>query len=70
MNKANIDRNKANHVAQFAIAGKPDRKAHAKLQSRVEDHTAMLRAGSKENKVDTRMQTGGYHRPGSMQRAA
>ncbi len=40
-----------------------NRKKH--LQGRMEDHSRMIASGSRENKVNLRMKTGGFHRPGS-----
>lgn len=59
MNPANIERNKANHVAQFAAKGAPNRKQAALRSRRVTDYNLMIASGKVSDDYS------GYHRPGS-----
>lgn len=50
-----------------------NRKAHAKLHARMQDFEQMrankgYRPGQRDGKVQMRIDGGGYHRPGSLQR--
>lgn len=57
--------NEAPKVAGNAKRGEPDRKARARLDRRVFDFNAMM-ADSRD--PTGRKGSGGYHKPGSMQR--
>lgn len=47
--------------------GPPDRKAHAKLGARIGDYSRMMEAKNTQS-LHSRKETGGFHKPGSMQR--
>ena len=47
--------------------GQAHRKARAKLERRLADHTALMASSNPESsKKAQRKENGGYHRPGSM----
>lgn len=58
---------KLHPVAGNAKKGQADRKARAKLDGRRADYTAMM-ASKNTQTAHSRKETGGYRRPGSMQR--
>ena len=47
---------------------KASKKIEKKLAVRLNDYGSMMAAGSKESKVEQRMRTGGFRRPGSRQK--
>lgn len=47
---------------------KAGKKIQAKLDARIKDYEAMLARGANDSKVQQRMDSGGYTRPGSRKR--
>lgn len=40
-----------------------------RLKTRQQDYEDMIKKGSKEDKISLRLQTGGYHNPGSLKKS-